>query len=117
MAIASDKQVQSYSDQRVRPRAEQARSLIAAFRDDEAAIGDVYAACAQQSPTWTDSRMDGPPVLLTPQTILVFNSVAVLLLKCIDGTATAQDVANLSANWSVFQSACVRPIGTITLSN
>jgi hypothetical protein len=109
---ASDVQVQAFADQRVRVRAEQFRALANAFRDDKAAIDDVYAACAQQSPTWADNRTDGPPKLLTPQDVLVFNAFASLLLKCVDGTATLQDVADLHSNLAVFQAACVRPVGS-----
>ena len=87
---------------------------MAAFRDDKAAIEDVYehVSGANAIPaTWEDENTSGPPSLQTPQDVLVFNAVATLFLKCIDGTATAQDVADLSANWPVFQAACVRPLG------
>jgi malonyl CoA-acyl carrier protein transacylase len=53
---------------------------------------------------------DGPPTLLDQTDMLVYNAVATLLLKCIAGTATAQEVSDLAANWSVFQGACVRPL-------
>jgi hypothetical protein len=101
--------MQQYANERIRVRAEQARALIAAVRDDSAAIADVYARAAGAS-AWNDARTDGPPKLLASQDVLVFNSVSVLLLKCIDGTATSQDVIDLHANWPVFQAACVRPV-------
>lgn len=107
---ATDQQVQQYVNERIRPRAEQFRAVVNACRDDKAAINDVYAAVVQADPTWSDDRPDGPPRLLTPQDVLVYNSVITLFLKVIDGTATAQDITDLSANWSVFQSACVRPV-------
>ncbi len=106
---ASDQQMQVYCDQRIRPRAEQSRGLVAALRDDKAAIDAVYDRSANGA-AWTDARTDGPPKLLASQDVLVYNSVATLLLKCIDGTATSQDITDLHANWSVFQAACVRPI-------
>lgn len=111
MPVATEQQVQQYVNERLRVRAEQARAFVNALRDDKAAIDDVYAHCVQPSPTWDDDRPDGPPRLLTVQDVLVFNSVITLLLKCIDGTATLQDVDDLNANWPVFQSACVRPVG------
>ncbi len=108
MPMAVDAQMQAYCDQRLRVRAEQARALIAAMRDDEAAIGDEYDRAANGA-AWHDARTDGPPKLLASADVLLYNSVAAMLLKCIDGTATAQDVADLHGNWPVFQSACVRP--------
>lgn len=110
MAEANDAQMQQYADERIRVRAEQCRAIANALRDDRAAIDDVYARAASQTP-WTDARTDGPPRLLASQDVLVFNSVAALLLKCIDGTATVEDVGQLHANWPVFQAACVRPVG------
>lgn len=107
---ATNQQVQTYVSNRIRVRAEQFRALVNSFRDDKAAIDDVYAACAQQSPTWTDTEAGGPPKLLTPQDVLVFNAFASLFLACVDGTATAQNVADLHANLAVFQAACVRPV-------
>lgn len=109
MAAATDQQMQVYCDQRIRPRAEQARAIVAAMRDDKAALDSVYER-AVSAEAWNDARTDGPPKLLTSQDVLVYNSVATLLLKCVDGTATLQDVADLSANWPVFQSSCVRPV-------
>lgn len=107
---AIDKQVQVYSDTRIRVRAEQLRAVVSALRDDKAALDSVYERAAGSNP-WNDGRTDGPPKLLASQDVLVYNSVISLLLKCVDGTATVQDVTDLHANWPVFQSACVRPVG------
>jgi predicted TPR repeat methyltransferase len=111
MPAATDKQVQTYVNDRLRPRAEQFRALVLACADDRAAINDVYDACepANQA-TWTDNRTDGPPRLLTAQDVLTFNTILYVLAKIVAGTATAQDVADFAANWATFQSACVRPV-------
>lgn len=109
MAQATDQQMQQFADQRIRVRAEQGRTLIAAMRDDKASLDSVYDRAANGA-AWNDARLDGPPKLLGSQDALVYNSIATLLLKCIDGTATSQDITDLSANWVVFQSACVRPV-------
>lgn len=109
MAEATNEQMQEYANTRIRVRAEQSRALVESFRDDKFAGESVYARASGLTP-WNDSRTDGPPKLLASQDFLVFDSVAVLLLRCIDGTATADDVAALHANWPVFQSACVRPV-------
>ena len=107
---ATDAQMQAYCNERIRVRAEQCRALVNALRDDRAAIDAVYDRAAN-GPAWADARDNGPPKLLTGQDVLVYNSVAALLLKCVDGTATLNDVEQLAANWPVFQSACVRPVG------
>lgn len=109
MAQATDQQMQVFADQRIRVRAEAARALVDAMRDDKAALDSVYDRAANGS-AWNDGRTDGPPKLLGSQDVLVYNSVATLLLKCIDGTATSQDITDLHGNWPVFQSACVRPV-------
>ncbi len=106
---ATDIQMQVYCDTRIRVRAEEMRHAVFAFRDDKAAIEDVFDRAANGDP-WDDARTDGPPNLLNQQDVLVYNSVATLFLKCIDGTATAQDVSDLNANWTQFQAACVQPV-------
>lgn len=110
MGLATDKQVQEFSDQRLRVRAEQFRALVNGCRDDKAAINDVYAACILPVPTWTDNRSDGPPRLCTVQDVLTYNAFITLFLKCVDGTATLADIGQLNANWAPFQSACVRAL-------
>jgi hypothetical protein len=74
MAIASDAQVQQFVNVRVRPRCEQIRALLAAMQDDKSALDDVFAALTQQNPTWTDTRTDGVPHLLTPSDVLAWNT-------------------------------------------
>lgn len=108
---ANDAQMQQFCNERIRVRAEQLRALVAAFRDDKAAIDAVYDRAANGA-AWTDNRTDGPPKLLASQDVLVFNAFASLFLECIDGTASAQDVSDLHANLAVFQAACVRPVGS-----
>lgn len=106
---ANDVQMQHYADERIRVRAEQFRALINSCRDDKSSIDAVYDRAANGA-AWSDSRTDGPPKLLASQDVLVFNAFISLFLKCIDGTATAQDVADMHSNLAVFQSACVRPV-------
>ena len=106
---ATDQQMQQFCNERIRPRAEQLRALINAFRDDKAAIDAVYDRAANGA-AWSDARPDGPPRLLARQDVLVFNAFASLFLQCIDGTATAQNVSDLHANLSVFEASCVRPV-------
>lgn len=115
MAAANDSQMQSFFDQRIRVRAEQARAFIAALRDDRVAIDSIYERAVSNS-RWNDNRTDGPPTLMqsgnsaNPDHALVYNTVADKLLKCVDGTATVQDVADLAANWATFIDGCVRPV-------
>lgn len=107
---ATDQQMQVFCDTRIRPRAEQIRALIAALRDDKAALDEVYDRAAN-GPAWNDARTDGPPNLLTQQDVLVYNTIATQLLACFDGSASGANVDELAANMTVFQSACVRPVG------
>ena len=99
---ATNAQVQAFVDQRVRVRAEQIRALVLALQDDRAAIDDVYAACAAQSPTWTDDRTDGPPHLLAPSDVLAYNTFAADVITALTG----------DAQYSVVLKACVRPVGS-----
>jgi hypothetical protein len=101
VAIATDQQVQQFVNERLRVRAEQVRDLINAIIDDKAAIDDVYAACSQATPTWTDNRTDGPPVLLTPSDVLAYNSYITNLLPHL----------NEAADYAAVIKACVRPVG------
>lgn len=110
MAIATDQQVQTYVNERLRVRAEQFRSLVNACRDDKLAIEDVYAHCVQQDPTWEDNRTDGPPTLLSVQDVLVYNTILFMFLALVDGTLTDQNKGEFSVQWPVFQQACVRAV-------
>jgi cephalosporin hydroxylase len=102
MALATNQQVQAYSDQRVRVRAEAFRALVEACADDKLAIDDVYAACSQPSPTWTDGRTDGVPHLAAPSDILAYNELI---------TSFAAWVA-AEGNYAVVQKLCVNPAGS-----
>jgi hypothetical protein len=100
MANATDQQVQSFVDQRVRPRAEQARNLAVLMAQDIASIDDIYNALNVQSPTWADNRTDGPPHLALPSDVLAFNTFL-------------HDVSNYIAShgqYAVVQKLCVRNI-------
>lgn len=55
MPMATDTQMQAYADQRIRVRAEAFRALLNGFRDDKAAIDDVYDRAANGS-AWADAR-------------------------------------------------------------
>ncbi len=100
MANASDAQVQRFVDERIRVRVEQIRALRLAIADDIASIADVYAALTQEEPTWSDSRTDGPPHLMTPGDVLAINTLYTDLLAAIDG----------DAQLPVLLNACVRPV-------
>lgn len=113
MAVATDQQVQTYVNERLRVRAEQFRSLLASCVDDKASINDIYDACEPvNEATWSDQRADGPPRLLTAQDVLVFDTIIALFPKLIAGTITSQEVTDFAANWATFQSACVRPVNS-----
>lgn len=108
MAQATDQQMQTYANERIRVRAEQLRALVNAMRDDKASIDAVYDRAANGA-AWNDNRTDGPPKLLGSQDILVYNAYISKFLACVDGTAVTGDVTEMHSNLAVFQSACVRP--------
>lgn len=96
--MATNTQVQTFVDERVRPHSELVRKLVILMDDDRASIDDVYAELSG-SPTWTDSRTDGPPHLLAPSDVLAFN-------------AFIEDVRTYMkghASYPVVIKACVRP--------
>ena len=99
MAKATDQQVQQYVNERVRPRAEQMRSVLLSMEDDKSAIDDVYEALAD-NPTWTDDRSDAPPHLLTPSDVIAWNSF-------VSDVITAM---RTSPHLPIVLKACVRAI-------
>lgn len=119
MTEATDQQMQTYADERVRRRAEEFRALVIACRDDKLAIDDIYERSVGASP-WADAREDGPPNLLTQQDMLVFNAIITNFIAILDGSETGSQseiegqrsayIAAIRSNWAVFQSACVRPV-------
>jgi hypothetical protein len=110
MAVASDEQMQKFTDERIRPAAESFRGGVNKARDDKAAIETVFNR-ANGGAAWNDARIDGPPKLAESSDILVYNSIVSLWLKFVDGTATTQDSIDFHANWPIFQQMCVRPVG------
>ncbi len=102
MTAATNAQVQSYSDQRVRPRCEQIRALYLACKDDKAAIDDVYTALTEQSPTWKDNRSDSPPHLLAPADVLAWNAFITAFVGLIEGTE--------AGDYATVLKACVRSL-------
>jgi hypothetical protein len=99
---ASNLQIQQFVDQRIRPHAELARQLALVLDSDIASIDDVYNALNVPSPTWTDSRTDGPPHLLTPSDVLAINTFM----------HDIRDAIKNHPQWPIVQKACVHaPLG------
>lgn len=96
---ASDTQIQQFVNDRVRPRAEQVRALLLAMEDDRAAFDDIYAALTDK-PTWTDTRSDGPPHMLTADDVLAWNT---FLFNAISAMRA-------DAQLPIVLKACVRPV-------
>ena len=97
---ATNQQVQTFANERVRPWSELMRSVYLLAKDHKANLGDVYDNLTN-SPNWTDSRTDGPPHLLVPNDILAFNTFITDIIAAIEG----------NAQWPIIQKACVRPPG------
>lgn len=118
MPAATNAQMQTFANERVRPFAEQFRAVLAAAQDHKSAIDDVYARGVSND-RWTDARTDGPPKLLmsgnaaNPDDMLNFNSFLAAFTEIMNGTNTANDAANaatMRTDWQVLVDACVRPL-------
>lgn len=113
---ASNEQVSQWSNTRTRVRAEQARGLLLACEDDNAAIGEVYANLTD-NPTWDDVRPDAPAEL-TANDLLAFNTFSVQLATLLreggtGGSLTDQQridaVKAMADQLPIVLKACVRP--------
>jgi hypothetical protein len=111
MPAATDQQVQTFVNERMRPRAEQMRAVYLAAKDDIAVIGDVYANVVDAGSTFADTRSDGPPHLLSRTDVLAYNTFLEMFVKFIEGTLTNDNKAVGSQQWPVMQSACVHAVG------
>lgn len=67
-------QIQQWSDERVRVRAQQIRALYNSLTDDLSSIGQVYAMLNDAGVEWADNRTDAPPTLLTKNDLLAVNT-------------------------------------------
>ncbi len=87
MALATDAQVQTFSDQQVRPMCEELRSVQISLTAILGQMDDVYQACVQATPTWHDSRQDGPPHLALVTDIPAMHDLFTRVLAAITGDA------------------------------
>jgi hypothetical protein len=122
MPIATNAQMQTFADDRLRPFAELFRNVLVSAREHKAAIDDVYARATQNPGTqWADNRVDGVPHLLksgfantvpaNPDDMTNFNSFVTALTSIIDGQGTdATNAAALRSAWAVLNTACVRKL-------
>lgn len=108
---ATDLQVQHFVDERFRPFAEAIRHIYLMAKDNRAAIDDIYAACAQQSPTWSDTRNDGPPHLLGPSDVLSWNTFLFNFIAAIEGNnPQGVNLGEIAGQWATVLKACVRGV-------
>lgn len=95
---ATVQQIQNFSDQRIRPRAQQIAALAVNIAADLAEIGDVYAALTGAQSGWVDGRTDGPPHLATASDILAMNTFLTDILAAITGDTQYPICRNLLIN-------------------
>lgn len=100
MASATDVQVQNWVDTRMRPHSELARALAHILDDDISSIDDVFAALTAPTPTWRDTRSDGPPHLLSTSDVLAFNTFI----------HDIRDAIKNNAQYPIVLKACVRSV-------
>ena len=113
MPAATNQQVQTFVNERMRPYCEMSRALKLATDDDIGAIGDVYANLTN-SPDWADGRTDGPPSLLAPSDVLAWNTYMFHFQRLINGCASdaerIESANGVKNNWTIILKACVRPV-------
>jgi hypothetical protein len=98
---ATDAQMQHFSDERLRRRAEQIRALIDALEDDTRSFDAIYARLNDgNAEPWADARTDGPPNLMTGNDLGAYNTYAVAILNHLKNAENANTVLR----------ACVRPL-------
>jgi hypothetical protein len=113
---ATDQQMQTFANERIRPRAEQFRALDLACADDKAALDDEYAR-AQAGPLWSDARADGPPHLLasgpgsSPDDLTNYNALLDLWRKFRTGTFVSRGRGEQRGGPVHGPDAGVRPAG------
>ena len=108
MSVATNQQVQNFSDQRARPACEQFVSLLANLQLILAQMADVNANLTASPPTtWTDSRADFPPHLATPSDLITLGNAVQAFQRVVSGTGTATDSQTIAAAMPVVQSLCV----------
>lgn len=95
---ATDTQVQSFVDKFLRPYSDKLCQLLALGQQIVSEIDDVYTAAAEQSPTWSDSRNDGPPHLATPSDVLAMNTLIRDINTAISGDAQFSIAQKLRVN-------------------
>lgn len=109
MVEATNIQMQSFCDQRLRIRAEQIRALYLACKDDKLSLDDVYARSVGIN-RWEDNRTDGPPHILesgngaNPDDIGNYNEFITDFIEFIELTK--------KNSYAVLIKSCVRPIGS-----
>lgn len=113
MPAATNQQVQTFVNERMRPYCEAIRAVKLETDDNEGAIGDIYANL-NNNPDWTDNRTDGPPSLLAPSDVLAWNTFMFHFKRLIDGCASdAERIASANEvknGWATILKACVRPV-------
>ncbi len=113
MPEATNTQMQTFADTRLRVFAEQIRAAYLAAKDHKAAIDDVYARAIGSS-LWSDARADGPPHLLAaggsanPDDVENFNAFVTAFILLVE-SASNVNVAGQSATWAVLLRACRNP--------
>jgi hypothetical protein len=109
MAKANDQQMQDFVANRFRKRMERLRALIFEFRDDVAAIPDVWQR-ASEGPAWTEQRSDGPPRIMQNQNVLEYNTFLAMFLKQVDTGLTQAESTTLKDLFPLVLTACVRAV-------
>jgi hypothetical protein len=110
MPVATNQQVQNFSDQKVRPLCEQFVSFVQNLQMALSQMGDINANLTATNPTttWLDVRTDAPPHLAQPGDLLAVAAASAAFGRVLAGTGTAQDSVTIATAIPIIQSLCVR---------
>lgn len=100
MPIATDQQVQTFSDMHFRPHAADLREIYLKLKDDKSSFDDIYSNLTQSSPTWIDRRTDGVPHMLIPADLLALNALWTDLIAFIEG----------HSGWPIAEKSCINSV-------
>ncbi len=97
---ATNQQIQTFVDSRIRAHAKLARDLAILLTDDIANIDDVYNQLnGGNSGNWADTRTDGPAHLMSASDVLALNSFF----------HNVRDAITADGQYAIALKACITP--------
>ncbi len=107
MGAVTDAQIQTFVDNRVRPRCTETVTLILKCQSDIANIDDIYANL-NSSPTWVDANGSKSLHTAVPNDVLAWNTFIQQLVGLVtgaatDANATLSTVQAMQGQWPIIK--------------